>query len=158
MVKTMRASILVLGPLLARETEVVDLAHCLIAMGTRISGAGTDIISIEGVERLHGSTHSIMPDHFETNTYLCAAAVTGGNIRLTNTSAAYLDSLAQKLRKRGCEVRLHPPDRHRRPASRHRHGRAGDPCVANRRGTASSILGLPRATLPCKSRSRFRAS
>ena len=88
----------------AREPEVVDLAHCLIAMGARISGAGTDSICIEGVERLHGATHSIMPDRIETGTYLCAAAVTGGRIRLTNTSAAYLDSVVQKLRESGCEV------------------------------------------------------
>jgi UDP-N-acetylglucosamine 1-carboxyvinyltransferase len=88
----------------AREPEVVDLAHCLIAMGARISGAGTDSICIEGVERLHGATHSIMPDRIETGTYLCAAAVTGGHIRLTNTSATYLESVVQKLRESGCEV------------------------------------------------------
>jgi len=88
----------------AREPEVVDLAHCLIAMGARISGAGTDSICIEGVEHLHGATHSIMPDRIETGTYLCAAAITGGRIRLTNTSAAYLDSVVQKLRESGCEL------------------------------------------------------
>lgn len=88
----------------AREPEVVDLANCLIAMGARISGAGTDRIIIEGVERLHGATHSIMPDRIETGTYLCAAAVTGGNVRLTNTSATYLDSVVDKLLEAGCEV------------------------------------------------------
>ncbi len=88
----------------AREPEVVDLANCLIAMGARISGAGTDRISIEGVERLHGATYAIMPDRIETGTYLCAAAVTGGNIRLTNTSAIYLDSVVDKLLEAGCEV------------------------------------------------------
>ncbi|MFZ4536582.1 UDP-N-acetylglucosamine 1-carboxyvinyltransferase [Propionivibrio sp.] len=92
----------------AREPEVVDLANCLIAMGARISGAGTDSICIEGVERLHGATHAIMPDRIETGTYLCAAAVTGGNIRLTNTSAAYLDSVIQKLREAGCDVSAEP--------------------------------------------------
>ena len=67
----------------AREPEVVDLANCLIAMGARISGAGTDVIRIQGVDRLHGATHAIMPDRIETGTYLCAAAATGGDIRLT---------------------------------------------------------------------------
>jgi UDP-N-acetylglucosamine 1-carboxyvinyltransferase len=66
----------------AREPEVVDLANCLVSMGARISGAGTDVIRIQGVDRLHGATHSIMPDRIETGTYLCAAAATGGNIRL----------------------------------------------------------------------------
>ena len=88
----------------AREPEVVDLANCLIAMGARIAGAGTDRVVIEGVERLHGATHAIMPDRIETGTYLCAAAVTGGNIRLTNTSATYLDSVVEKLLEAGCEV------------------------------------------------------
>jgi UDP-N-acetylglucosamine 1-carboxyvinyltransferase len=88
----------------AREPEVVDLANCLIAMGARIVGAGTDSICITGVERLHGATHAIMPDRIETGTYLCAAAATAGNIRLTRTSVVYLDSVLQKLREAGCEV------------------------------------------------------
>ena len=92
----------------AREPEVVDLANCLIAMGARISGAGTDRIVIEGVERLRGATHSIMPDRIETGTYLCAAAATGGNVRLTGTSADYLDAVLAKLREAGCEIRVEP--------------------------------------------------
>jgi len=88
----------------AREPEVVDLANCLIAMGARIKGAGSDNIMIQGVERLHGASHSIMPDRIETGTYLCAAAVTGGQVRLTNTSALYVDSVLQKLREAGCQV------------------------------------------------------
>ena len=88
----------------AREPEVVDLANCLIAMGARITGAGSDTIVIDGVERLHGATHAIMPDRIETGTYLCAAAATGGHVRLVNTSAVYLDSVLQKLREAGCEV------------------------------------------------------
>lgn len=88
----------------AREPEVVDLANCLIAMGARISGAGTDIIRIQGVDRLHGARHAIMPDRIETGTYLCAAAVTGGDVRLTKTSAAYLDSVVDKLMDAGCDV------------------------------------------------------
>ncbi|MDR3086783.1 MAG: UDP-N-acetylglucosamine 1-carboxyvinyltransferase, partial [Azoarcus sp.] len=69
----------------AREPEVVDLADCLIAMGAQITGAGSDVIRIEGVSRLHGAQHRIMPDRIETGTYLCAAAVTGGEVRLMGT-------------------------------------------------------------------------
>jgi len=88
----------------AREPEVVDLANCLISMGAQISGAGTDKIRIRGVERLHGATHAVMADRIETGTYLCAAAATGGNIRLTGTSAAYLDAVVDKLLDAGCDI------------------------------------------------------
>ena len=88
----------------AREPEVVDLANCLISMSTQISGAGTDKIRIRGVERLHGATHAVMADRIETGTYLCAAAATGGNIRLTGTSAAYLDAVVDKLLDAGCDI------------------------------------------------------
>ena len=88
----------------AREPEVVDLANCLVAMGAQISGAGSDVIRIRGVERLHGATHRIMPDRIETGTYLCAAAVTGGSVRLTGTSTSYLDAVIDKLMDAGCEV------------------------------------------------------
>ncbi|WP_227816379.1 UDP-N-acetylglucosamine 1-carboxyvinyltransferase [Nitrogeniibacter aestuarii] len=88
----------------AREPEVVDLANCLVAMGARISGAGTDVIRIQGVDALHGATHRIMPDRIETGTYLCAAAAAGGDIRLTETSSAYLDAVIDKLLDAGCEI------------------------------------------------------
>ena len=88
----------------AREPEVVDLANCLISMGAQISGAGTDVIRIRGVEKLHGARHAIMPDRIETGTYLCAAAATGGDIRLLKTSAAYLDAVVDKLMDAGCEI------------------------------------------------------
>ncbi len=96
----------------AREPEVVDLARCLNAMGARISGAGTDVIRIQGVERLHGATHRIMPDRIETGTYLCAAAVTGGDIRLTGTSSSYLDAVVDKLMDAGCEIQSEKSPRH----------------------------------------------
>ena len=102
----------------AREPEVVDLANCLVAMGAQISGAGTDVIRIRGIERLHGTAHRIMPDRIETGTYLCAAAATGGSIRLTGTSASYVDAVIDKLMDAGCEIvserdaiRLHAPRR-----------------------------------------------
>ena len=88
----------------AREPEVVDLANCLTAMGARISGAGSDRISIQGVDRLHGADHSVMPDRIETGTYLCAAAATRGEVLLTRTSAALLDSVIDKLREAGCAI------------------------------------------------------
>ncbi|WP_347248941.1 UDP-N-acetylglucosamine 1-carboxyvinyltransferase [Zoogloea sp.] len=88
----------------AREPEVVDLANCLVAMGARISGAGGDVIRIQGVAALHGATHRVMPDRIETGTYLCAAAVTGGEVRLTGTSASYLDAVIDKLMDAGCEI------------------------------------------------------
>ena len=88
----------------AREPEVVDLANCLVAMGARISGAGGDVIRIQGVDALHGATHRIMPDRIETGTYLCAAAATGGEVRLTGTSSAFLDAVVDKLMDTGCEV------------------------------------------------------
>ncbi len=88
----------------AREPEVVDLANCLNAMGAQVSGAGSDVIRIRGVEKLHGATYRIMPDRIETGTYLCAAAVTGGSVRLTNTSAHYLDAVIDKLMDAGCEI------------------------------------------------------
>jgi UDP-N-acetylglucosamine 1-carboxyvinyltransferase len=88
----------------AREPEVVDLANCLVAMGAQISGAGTDVIRIRGVERLSGANHRIMPDRIETGTYLCAAAATGGDVRLTQTSAAYLDAVVDKLMDAGCDI------------------------------------------------------
>jgi UDP-N-acetylglucosamine 1-carboxyvinyltransferase len=102
----------------AREPEVVDLANCLAAMGARIAGAGTDVVRIRGVERLHGASHRIMPDRIETGTYLCAAAATRGEVRLTGTSASYLDIVVDKLMDAGCEItperdaiRLRAPDR-----------------------------------------------
>ncbi|MDD3354292.1 UDP-N-acetylglucosamine 1-carboxyvinyltransferase [Zoogloea sp.] len=88
----------------AREPEVVDLANCLVAMGARISGAGGDVIRIQGVSALHGATHRVMPDRIETGTYLCAAAASGGEVRLTNTSASYLDAVVDKLMDAGCEI------------------------------------------------------
>ncbi len=92
----------------AREPEVVDLANCLIAMGAGISGAGTDVIRIQGVARLCGARYRIMPDRIETGTYLCAAAATGGAIRLTGTSSGYLDVVIDKLTEAGCDIAVEP--------------------------------------------------
>jgi UDP-N-acetylglucosamine 1-carboxyvinyltransferase len=88
----------------AREPEVVDLADCLNAMGGRVRGAGTDVIMIEGVERLHGARHRVMPDRIETGTFLAAAAATGGDIRLTGARPGILDAVLEKLREAGARV------------------------------------------------------
>ena len=88
----------------AREPEVIDLARCLIAMGARISGHGTDVISIQGVERLHGTEYSVMPDRIEAGTFLAAAAATRGSITLTEAPVASLDPIIQKLREAGAGI------------------------------------------------------
>jgi UDP-N-acetylglucosamine 1-carboxyvinyltransferase len=88
----------------AREPEVEDLADCLNAMGAKVSGAGTSTVTIEGVERLHGTTHCVLPDRIETGTYLVAAAITGGRIRVRNTRPDILDAVIGKLREAGATV------------------------------------------------------
>jgi UDP-N-acetylglucosamine 1-carboxyvinyltransferase len=88
----------------AREPEIVDLAACLTAMGARICGAGTDVVTIEGVERLGGATHRIMPDRIETGTFLVAAAATGGSVTLRDADASLLEVVIEKLREAGATV------------------------------------------------------
>ncbi|MBI5625763.1 MAG: UDP-N-acetylglucosamine 1-carboxyvinyltransferase [Nitrosomonadales bacterium] len=90
----------------AREPEVVDLAHCLIAMGARIEGAGSDTITITGVEKLHGASHRIMPDRIESGTFLVAAAAAGGSITLTDARADILENVLEKLQEAGATVRV----------------------------------------------------
>jgi UDP-N-acetylglucosamine 1-carboxyvinyltransferase len=88
----------------AREPEVVDLARCLVAMGARIEGAGTDRITIEGVSRLSGTTHAIMADRIETGTFLAAVAAAGGAATLAGTQADTLDAVLTKLREAGASI------------------------------------------------------
>jgi UDP-N-acetylglucosamine 1-carboxyvinyltransferase len=85
----------------AKEPEVVDLANCLIAMGAKITGAGTDTIVIEGVEALHGCHHSVIADRIEAGTYLVAGAVSGGRVRIKDAIPEHLDSVLVKLRECG---------------------------------------------------------
>jgi len=96
----------------AREPEVVDLARCLNAMGARVSGAGTDVITIDGVDRLSGATHRIMPDRIETGTFLAAAAATRGAVTLRNTDAGLLAAVIEKLREAGAVVEAAPDSIH----------------------------------------------
>ena len=88
----------------AREPEVVDLADYLNKMGAKITGAGTDTITIEGVESLHGAEHNVIPDRIETGTYLIAAAATGGRIKVKDTAPHLLDATLQKLEEAGAKV------------------------------------------------------
>lgn len=88
----------------AREPEVVDLANCLNAMGARVTGAGTDTITIEGVDRLNGTTYTILPDRIETGTYLVGAAMTGGRVKLKDTRPGVLDAVLAKLREAGAVI------------------------------------------------------
>ncbi|MDO8932111.1 MAG: UDP-N-acetylglucosamine 1-carboxyvinyltransferase [Rhodocyclaceae bacterium] len=126
----------------AREPEVVDLANCLVAMGARISGAGTDVIRIQGVPSLHGATHRIMPDRIATGTYLCAAAATGGDVRLTGTSSAYLDAVIDKLMDAGCDIEL---------------ARDAIHLKAPRRLTSVSIRTSPYPAFPTDMQAQFMA-
>jgi UDP-N-acetylglucosamine 1-carboxyvinyltransferase len=88
----------------AKEPEVVDLAVCLNKMGANIKGAGTDVITIEGVEKLNGASHNIVCDRIEAGTYMVGAAMTGGEVKLNNVQADLLDAVIDKLREAGAEV------------------------------------------------------
>jgi UDP-N-acetylglucosamine 1-carboxyvinyltransferase len=90
----------------AREPEVVDLANCLIAMGAKIEGAGSDTISIIGVETLHGASHRVMPDRIESGTFLVAAAAVGGDITLTDARADILENVLEKLQEAGAAIKV----------------------------------------------------
>jgi UDP-N-acetylglucosamine 1-carboxyvinyltransferase len=88
----------------AREPEVVDLAHCLIRMGARIEGAGTDMIRIVGAKKLDGTHYNVLPDRIETGTYLVAGALTSGHIRLKHTRADMVQSILDKLQEAGAKI------------------------------------------------------
>jgi len=90
----------------AREPEVVDLANFINTMGGKISGAGTDTITIEGVEKLHGTRYRVLPDRIETGTFLVAAAITGGSITVKDTAPKLLDAVIDKLREAGAKVEV----------------------------------------------------
>ncbi|MHA1567910.1 MAG: UDP-N-acetylglucosamine 1-carboxyvinyltransferase [Alphaproteobacteria bacterium] len=88
----------------AREPEVTDLANCLIKMGAQIEGAGSDTITVQGVERLYGTHYDVLPDRIETGTFLVAAAVTGGRVKLKDTDPTLLDAVLIKLQEAGAEI------------------------------------------------------
>ena len=88
----------------AREPEIVDLCRCLVAMGAHIEGIGTETLEIEGVDRLHGATYAVMPDRIEAGSYACAAAITGGELELTNVAPADMGATISALREAGVTV------------------------------------------------------
>jgi UDP-N-acetylglucosamine 1-carboxyvinyltransferase len=91
----------------ACEPELGDLADCLNKMGAQVSGAGTSTIRIQGVDRLHGATHAVIPDRIETGTFALAAAMAGGEVRLTRTRSDFIDSLLGKMVEAGVDVTRH---------------------------------------------------
>ncbi len=88
----------------AREPEIANLAECLVAMGARITGIGSDTLTIEGVKKLHGATVAIIPDRIETGSYACAAAITGGSIRLNNGCITHLGAVVRTLAEAGVDI------------------------------------------------------
>ena len=88
----------------AKEPHVVDVANLLNAMGASIKGAGTDVIRIDGVEKLHGTEYTVIPDQIEAGTFMMAAAATKGDVTVKNVIPKHLESLTSKLREIGCEV------------------------------------------------------
>ncbi|CAB3795986.1 UDP-N-acetylglucosamine 1-carboxyvinyltransferase [Pararobbsia alpina] len=88
----------------AREPEVTDLAHLLVAMGAKVEGIGSDRLVVQGVERLHGASHRVIPDRIEAGTFLCAVAAAGGDVTLRNVRPGLLDAVLDKLREAGVEL------------------------------------------------------
>jgi UDP-N-acetylglucosamine 1-carboxyvinyltransferase len=88
----------------AREPEVGDLAHLLVAMGAKIDGIGTDRLVVQGVDKLHGANHTVIPDRIEAGTFLCAVAAAGGELTLRNIRPRILDAVTDKLREAGVTI------------------------------------------------------
>ncbi|PXX80752.1 UDP-N-acetylglucosamine 1-carboxyvinyltransferase [Rivihabitans pingtungensis] len=124
----------------AREPEVTDLAECLVKMGAKISGIGSDRLVIEGVERLHGADHAVMPDRIEAGTFLVAAAVTQGHVVLRRAHAASMEAVLDKLVEAGCVVE------------------AGDDWISldmKRRPKAVNVRTLPYPAFPTDMQAQF---
>lgn len=92
----------------AREPEIADLAECLVAMGARISGIGSDKLTIDGVDSLHGAAHEIIPDRIETGSYACAAAISGGSVFLRHARLDHLGATVRILREAGVDIAEEP--------------------------------------------------
>jgi UDP-N-acetylglucosamine 1-carboxyvinyltransferase len=127
----------------AMEPEIVDLAQCLVEMGANISGAGTGRIVVEGVERLHGGVHSVVPDRIETGTFLVAAAMSGGRVTATHARPDTLDAVLDKLREAGASIDC------------------GDDCITldmhGRRPRAVNITTAPHPGFPTDMQAQFMA-
>lgn len=94
----------------AREPEIVDLQNLLNKMGAKVKGAGTDIIEIEGVKKLKDVSYNIMPDRIETGTFLCMAAMTGGNIKVKDIHSNHITPVIHKLEETGCKFKIEKND------------------------------------------------
>ncbi|WP_435104664.1 UDP-N-acetylglucosamine 1-carboxyvinyltransferase [Arhodomonas sp. AD133] len=127
----------------AREPEVVDLANCLNAMGAKVEGAGTDTIVIEGVERLEGTHYDVLPDRIETGTYLVAAAMTGGRVRVKDTAPELLEAVLVKLAEAGADV--------------HTEGRIIDLSMPGGRPRAVNVRTAPYPAFPTDMQAQFCA-
>ena len=126
----------------AREPEMVDLANCLIAMGAKIKGAGTPVIEVEGVEKLHGASHRVLPDRIETGSFLVAALMTRGDVTVTDASPHTLDIVLEKLREAGAEVTI---------------GEDWVRAKINRRPKAVSVRTVPHPGFPTDMQAQFMA-
>ena len=126
----------------AREPEVVDLANCLIAMGAKIKGAGTPVIEVEGVEKLHGASHRVLPDRIETGSFLVAALMTRGDVTVTDASPHTLDIVLEKLREAGAVVTI---------------GEDWVRAKINRRPKAVSVRTVPHPGFPTDMQAQFMA-
>jgi UDP-N-acetylglucosamine 1-carboxyvinyltransferase len=135
----------------AREPEVVDLANCLIAMGARIEGAGTDRITITGVAELHSAQYRVMPDRIETGTFLVAVAATGGDVTLTGARADTLEAVIDKLREAGATVEADPAAASGQPGTLRVHATPGT------RPKPVGIRTLPHPAFPTDMQAQFMA-
>ncbi|TXI23058.1 MAG: UDP-N-acetylglucosamine 1-carboxyvinyltransferase [Nitrosomonas sp.] len=126
----------------AREPEIIDLANCLNQMGAKISGAGTDIITIEGVEALHGVSYEVMPDRIETGTFLTAATTTTGEILLKKARAETLDAVTSKLLEAGALIDFDRDQIH---------------LVMNKRPQSVSLRTAPHPAFPTDMQAQFMA-
>lgn len=88
----------------ATEPEIVNLATLLVSMGANVTGAGTDTIRVVGTDRLHGTEHAIIPDRIEAGTFMLAAAITGGNVKIENVMTEHIKPISAKLRESGVEI------------------------------------------------------
>ena len=144
----------------ALEPEIPDLAELLMKMGAKIEGAGTPTIRVQGVEKLHGATHAVIPDRIEAGTFLVAGAITGGELLLTNCEPAHLGAVIEKLRECGVEIncegngtvrvraakKLVAADIDDRGISRLRHGHAGAVHGAGDAGARASRTSAKRSS------------
>src|SRR3546814_4534561 len=88
----------------AREPEIIDLCNCLVARGAQIDGIGSETLTIEGVDRLHGATYRVMADRIEAGSYACAAVITEGDVELVGAKAAEMEATLAELREAGATV------------------------------------------------------